>query len=437
MDTRQKIAALIEENKKLLDTAKAEERNLTDEEQAEFDNRLNEIDKLRKMVEAEEKHAELEDWANRSVKEPPKTDPETTNVQVGKNRAEDAPFRSLGEQLQAIVRFYSPGEQKDPRLFKLRAASGANEGVPSEGGFLVQQDFVSDIVNDTWQTARLPGRCTRIPISTNANGTKILGIDETSRANGSRWGGVQAYWVGEADTATATKPKFREINLSLNKLMGIAYATDEMLQDAAQIEAVFKNAFTSEIGFKLDDAIIRGDGAGKPLGILNSGGTVSQAKEASQSADTIVAANIKNMWSRLLPWAKPNSVWLINSEILPQLFDLASDSGGVTPLFMPPGGLSQSPYGTLLGRPIIEMEQCEELGTVGDIILGDFSKYLLADKGTMDAASSIHVRFIYDETAFRFVYRVDGQPLRSSPVTPYQGNSGYTLGDFVVLATRA
>ncbi len=102
---------------------------------------------------------------------------------------------------------------------------------------------------------------------------------------------------------------------------------------------------------------------------------------------------------------------------------------------MPPGGLSGNPYGTLYGRPVITSEHCRTLGTVGDIALCAWSEYLAIEKGGVQTASSIHVRFIYDESVFRFVYRVDGQPAWNSALTPYQGTN--TQGPFVVLATRS
>jgi len=103
--------------------------------------------------------------------------------------------------------------------------------------------------------------------------------------------------------------------------------------------------------------------------------------------------------------------------------------------YMPPGGLSQSGYGSLFGRPVIEIEQCDTIGDVGDIILASWSEYQMIEKGGIQSASSIHVRFQYDETVFRFVYRTDGQPKWSLPLTPFQ--SALTQGPFVVLAARA
>ena len=132
----------------------------------------------------------------------------------------------------------------------------------------------------------------------------------------------------------------------------------------------------------------------------------------------------------------PNSVWLINQNIQPQLFtmSLAVGTGGV-PVYMPAGGLSGQPYGTLFGRPVIAIEQAATLGTVGDIIFADLGGYILAEKGGIESAMSIHVKFDYDESVFRFVMRVDGQPERASALTPYKGSD--TLSHFVALATRS
>ena len=62
-------------------------------------------------------------------------------------------------------------------------------------------------------------------------------------------------------------------------------------------------------------------------------------------------------------------------------------------MYIPAGGLSEKPYATLFGRPVIPLEQCNAAGEVGDIILADIGQYLMIDKGGVKAASSIHVRF--------------------------------------------
>jgi len=288
----------------------------------------------------------------------------------------------------------------------------------------------------THETGLLTSRVRRVPVSANANGLTMNAVAETDRATGSRWGGVRAYWREEAGTVTATMPKFRTMKLQLNSLMGLCYATDELLADTTALGSIIQQAFSEEFAFLLDDAIIRGSGNGQPQGILISGAFVSVAKEAGQAAATIYWENVLKMWARLWARSRTNAVWYIHQDILPQLATMAFPIGvGGVPVYLPATGAAGSMYSTLFGRPIIEIEHAAALGTQGDIMLLDLSQYLMIDKAGLDAAQSIHVRFIYGENTFRFVLRTDGQALWNLPLT--LNNSSNTVSPFVVLDTRA
>ena len=346
----------------------------------------------------------------------------------------DGDFHSMGEFFRSVAIAGMPDGQTDKRL--LRAASGLNETVSSEGGFLVQQGFSDQLLKGAFETGILAQRCNRIPMSSGTNGTKLPAINETDRATGSRWGGIRGYWLSEADQKQASKPKFRELNVNLKKHVCLVYTTDELLEDVSLLESVLTQGCQEEIGFGIDTAIVSGSGAGQPLGILNSGSLVTVPKETGQAAATIMYENILKMWSRSLPRARRNAVWLINQDVEPQLYSMVLSVGvGGSPVFMPSGGASAAPYASLFGCSVIPIEQAETLGTTGDIILADLSYYLLIDKGGIQKDRSIHVRFIYDESVFRFVYRVDGQPIFASPITPFKGTG--TVSPFVALETRS
>lgn len=129
--------------------------------------------------------------------------------------------------------------------------------------------------------------------------------------------------------------------------------------------------------------------------------------------------------------------WFINQDTLPELMSMSQPVGtGGAPVWLPAGGASGKPYDTLFGRPVTEIEQAASLGTVGDIILADLSQYLCIEKGGLQSASSIHVQFVTDEQVFRFVARIDGQPLWQAALTPFKGTSN-TVSPFVALATRS
>ncbi len=349
------------------------------------------------------------------------------------------PFRDAAEP-----GFYDVGKALGPRFvssisqakaLKGKAITGMSESVPADGGFLVGVQENYNIMERMYESGEIVSRVSMFPISGNNNGMTFRANAETSRADGSRWGGARYYWAAEGAEKTASAPTFRKIELSLNKIIGLVYATDELLQDATTLEAYIMRILPQELRFGVQEAFYNGTGAGQPLGILNAPCLVSQAAETGQAATTIVSENIINMWSRRWAGAR-DYVWMINQDVEPQLMqmNLGVGTGGEL-TYMPPGGLSGNPYGTLYGRPVITSEHCRTLGTVGDIALCAWSEYLAIEKGGVQTASSIHVRFIYDESVFRFVYRVDGQPAWNSALTPYQGTN--TQGPFVVLATRS
>lgn len=352
------------------------------------------------------------------------------------------PFASFGEQMLAIVAAGKPGGRRDIRLNHINdramaVASGMNESVGSEGGFFIQPELLPGVIDPVFENDPIVSRVNRIPISGNA--IKYNVVDETSRANGSRYGGIQAYWAAEADTPTAKKPKLRLMELALKKIIGIGYLTDELQADAPAAEALLTRAFQSEVGFMIGDAIFRGLGGGMPLGFLNSSAYVSQAIEGSQTianSNQYIALNLAKMLARVPASLWGDMIWLYNQELLPKLITAAiSGTAGTVPVFMTQGGMTGKPFDTILGRPAFASELCEAEGTTGDLIALVPSQYDLIDKGGPQAATSVHVRFIYDENTLRITYRTDGAPRWVSAVTRYKGSA--TLSPYVGLAARS
>jgi len=347
-------------------------------------------------------------------------------------------YNSLGEQLLDVAKAAQPGYSKETRdaterLQKVVAATGSSESIPSDGGFLVQQEFSTDLNKGVLETGILAKKCFQIPLSGNTNGIKLNLMDETNRANGSRFGGIRVYRTDEGGTTTKSKPKLRQWELNLAKLMAVYYATDEILADASALQSVVSQWFVKEFRFKVDDEIVNGTGVGQCLGWLSAGAKITVTAETGQGAATIVPENIIKMYTRFMG---TNGAWYINRDVIPQLYLMSQAVGtGGVPVFMPANSMANQPYNTLLGLPIIEIEQAATLGTEGDISLCDLSnEYGLITKGGINAAASIHVQFLTDEMTFRWVYRINGKPFRASPLTPYKG-TGNTRSPFVTLSS--
>jgi HK97 family phage major capsid protein len=133
---------------------------------------------------------------------------------------------------------------------------------------------------------------------------------------------------------------------------------------------------------------------------------------------------------------RTSATWFINQNVESQLQNMQIGLGVSGALvYMPPGGLSGVPYGTIFGRPVQPIEQCATLGTVGDIILFAPQQYKLIRKGGLQSDMSIHVKFTSNERTFRWIMRVNGGPKLKTAITPYKGSE--TLSSMVTLATRS
>ena len=349
-------------------------------------------------------------------------------------KSEDKPFASVGEQLRAIYNFRK-NHVEDKRLQRDNNADlWANEGSGADGGFALQTDFAGMIMESAVQQSPLLNRLDRYTCSSSANAMRWVSADETDVSK-SVFGGVQMYWASEGAAVAASKPQFREMKMDLEKMMGFLYCTDEMLEDVAFMTSFASSSFTLAGDRLLTEGVICGDGVGKPLGLTHSKALITVAKEQSQAAGTFLGANAIKMQARAMPRNRDRLVWLMHPDVEEQLPTLAIQGGEAAKiLWNPEGGLGNFDTQRVLNKPVLFEDSCSALGTAGDILLVDPFMYILLTKGTVKQDWSIHVEFLTDQNCFRVVYRCNGAPKVSKPLTIK--NSTKTRSPFVALADR-
>lgn len=340
----------------------------------------------------------------------------------------DMGFKTLGEQLIAI-KSAALGNRVDNRLVK-----AASETDPSGGGFLVQTDFVNDVWTRVYDNSELLKRVRRLTLTSGAGNLKYPAVDETSRANGSRYGGVTSYWQPENQTITPSQPKFRMVNFDLKRVSCLLQASDEIMQDTALFTNIATRAFADELQFRVEDAIFEGTGTDMPAGFTKSNSLVVVAKDNLQVAATVTMSNLTNMMARTFPNAK-NYVWICNQDVLPQIYQLSLTQGGAFPMFYPMGGATESPSAQLFGLPLLPVEYCSTLGTQNDIMLVNLDEYVLVDKGGPDSSWNPYIYWDHNQQGFKMTWRVDGNPLWNAPLTPFKGANSKSA--FITLATRS
>ena len=405
--------------------------NPTKRELDTVDKHLNRIESLTNQIETSRGSAPMEGGFETAT---------TSNS----GRTGDGHFQSFGDFLQSVVRSCRQGSQIDDRLQQQqaqyraenRATTGLGESIPSDGGFLIGKTFEAQLLQKVYDSNPWMRLFDRREVGPNSNGLKIPGIDETSRANGSRWGGISSTWTNEGASLTGSTPKFNLIEMSLEKLSTLVYVTSELLQDSIAVEDHVKRISSDEIAFKIGDGIINGDGVGKISGILQSNALVTVDKETAQSATTFIYENLIKMWARMWPASKKNAVFLLNSDVIPELytmnFAIGTSGAGV---YTPEGGASGKPYSTLFARPLYFTEFNPTLGQVGDVLLIDPTQYIIIEKGGVQSATSIHVSFTSDQVCIRLISRINGQSLWANALTPFKGSD--TQSPFVAVETRS
>lgn len=313
-----------------------------------------------------------------------------------------------------------------PGLVKESRGSGLYEGHGATGGFIIPPDVTEQIWDRVYSTGRLISRCAPQPI-TRGTGVKIPAVDEVSRASGSRFGGVQMAWVDEDSFEASSKPELVLMKMILKKLLGVVYATNELLQDAPALAAFLQRALSLEAQFDIEDKIINGTGAGVPLGILTSGALITVAKDSAQAANTLSYNNLTTMASRLWGPSHGTALWLMSNEVFKLAMDLTTPEGS------PVITSAQDGIRRILGIPIELNEYTAPLSSPGDVVLADFGQYLLAQREP-ETDTSIHIQFLTDESVFKFRFRTDGAPAWTSPVTPKNGTA--TQSPFIALGGR-
>lgn len=424
---------------------------LSAEDNAKLETLLNDADELNAQAalsetEENEARARAEHLAGRLIKtagpqgRKTQADAPSQKIIVGKDRLELDPFHGFSgsprkmqrDFLLAVINAERTG-RADARIADLWATVGSDEQSTfdqSRGGFLLAETIFPGLLTTPVEDDPIAPRVMQIPMQTprvkiNARTDK----DHTSSVSG----GLVVTRRAESSDAIASRMEIEQIALDADMLMGLSYITEELLTDSPiSFTAIIAAGFGQEFANKLINERISGTGVGEYMGILNSPCLVSIAKEGSQVAQTIVYQNVLKMRARC--WGYENAIWVANHACYPTLAVMVLPVGlGGNSIYI--GSAVSDRPDMLLGRPIYYREQAKNVGTKGDIILGNWSQYLEGEYQPMQSAESIHVRFVQHERALKFWKRNAGAPWWRVPLTPQ--NSAPTLSPFITLDTRA
>ncbi len=382
----------------------------------------------------------VEEWGAKAIKN---TEAALAAVPRDHNAETFRGFKTPREFMTCVMDAYTHGEAKlDPRLTALQASRmpgygqktvgsdeqmGANDAY---GGFLVPPAFSPDFLKRDPEMDPMGQYTRKLPMERPI--IKIPARTDTSHTT-SVSGGLTVGRREETVAATASRMQIEQITLEAHTLMGLAYATEELLMDSpSSFAALIADGFSEQLNYAIVKERITGTGVGQMEGVLNTPCLVSIAKESGQAAATLVYQNVLKMRARC--WGYSNAIWIANHDTTPQLITLNQPVGLGGAVMWQPSAREDRPD-MLLGRPIFFSEYAKTLGASGDLILCNWKEYLEGLYQPQQQAESVHVRFVNHERAFKVWLRNCGKFWWRAALTPV--NSTATLSPAVVLDARS
>lgn len=424
-------AKKLDEMRSMSDRAESESRDFTADEDAAWKKSEDDVAQLERRISRQEQADKFRDECK------PVFVPETEQsrkIEVGKTLLDDDPkrgYKSHSDFLLDVMEVRQGRRREGDSLRSLRAVGSDEQSGFSDtyGGYLLPTAFIPNVLRITPEADPVSGLTTRIPMAAQ---TVEMDYRVDKNHSTSVAGGLVVTRREEAGSIDSSRMKFEKLTMKASMLMGLAYATEELLtMSPVSFTSLLATGFNDAFASKILDERLRGTGVGEFLGVLNSPALVTVAKESQQTADTINFTNVIKMRSRC--WGYSSAIWLYNPDCLPQLAQLVLPTGsGITPMWV--SSARDGEPDMLFGRPAIACDACATVGDLGDIVLANWSEYLEGTFQPLQSAESIHVRFVEHERAFKFWLMNCGAPWWSSPLTPKKGAN--TRSPFVTLEAR-
>lgn len=430
-DLRAELRSVVEEMETLDATATDEERDLTEEEQADYDELEERARKLERRISRMQAARERRDRLGEL--DPAGTQPAERRGRITEVRDYDASdFRNLGEFIHSVR--FNPFDQRLRSLESRADAQAMGGGLHDDtgdgaggplGGFAVPEQFRSQLLEVAQQSAIIRPRATVIPAGSPPDAEIFMpALDQTSQGR-NRYGGVSVNWIEEAGSKPQTDFNLAQVSLSPYEVAGHIVATDKLLRNWSAADTVIRRLLGGAVTSAQETAFVTGNGSGKPTGFVGSSAAYTVNRD---TASQIKYVDVAAMYARMLMGGNP--VWVASQSILPQLLNMVDGDGRL--IFQP--GVREGVQPQLLGFPIIWNERSPALGTKGDLAFVDLQYYLIKDGSGPFIAASEHVNFLTNQTVIKVFFNVDGKPWLSAPL-PLE--NGYSVSPFVVLDVPA
>lgn len=331
--------------------------------------------------------------------------------------------KSLGDFFLAI---------KNKNVKRLKSVyKSQNEGTGTSGGFTVPHEFHNRLLELGGMESQIVSRVFNLPVATNsgeipyANQTTAVtaGSGDTAFA-----AGITAENTAEEAALTETDAAFGMLQYKIFKIGGFTYMSNELGADSAfNIEALLGRMFGRATNSKKEQQILRGNGVGQMLGILNSAAAIPVTPATN---NVFAYVDAVSMDSHFFSESGGSPVWIIHPGVMNEIAVMETSGGGAAWVSNMPGPLPNM----LLGHPIIKSQHMPYFvgATGGDrVILADLNQYILFNRSGLTVEVSTDFAFTTDRDTWRFKERIDGKPWLPDVVPTAGPDDAFNLSPFV------
>jgi HK97 family phage major capsid protein len=418
-ELREKIAEIKKRADELLETVMTREENrgrFTGEEEERLNKMLEDMREHGKVLEAMEEKEKRDLAFAQPANPPPPVAGAGDNAGDGQGAERSAAgFRDFGHFVQEL-------RWGGPVIAEYRELS---MGVAAEGGLLVPDRWRDEILMIQPEEEVVMPFATVIPAGSPPDAKEHFPA-LTQGANGVL-GGLAFAWIAEGGLKPETDYDLEDADLEPREYACHVVISDKLLRNSEAAGDFLRRMLNLGVAQNRDLALVKGDGVGKPLGVLHA--TNPAVIDVNRAAANLIDLDdVVGMFSALLASSYSSARWIAHQTTLPQLITIADAAGNSIWI---QGNAAKGIPPTLFGVPVKITGRSFALGARGDLALCDLSYYLVKLGSGPFVDASPHVHFTTNKTVVKAFGNIDGQSWLSAPLTLDDGAT--QASPFVVL----
>jgi len=349
-------AALILEASKLMDTAQADSRSLSAEEEQKFDRLMADADgvdvqlnQLRRQATLAAKKGELSKPAARIA-----------------SAARQAANHSDDEYRAAFFNYLRTGDRSEVRAMSISGSSGYT--VPTTTEARIVEKLYQDSIVRQIATVRQTPDDRKIPLETGVPTAAI---------------------IGETSSITASDATFGQATVDAYKYASRVVASRELLDDSAfDLESYLIDRMTLAIARDQDEDFWDGTDSSMPQGVIQGMTTATSEKyqlSAGQTTSITVADDIMDWIYLLPPQYRAGAVILTSDEVIKNLRKIKQNSQYIWLSSSTETLLAGGAPGTIMGIPYYISAYPDALAASKYVaVYGNFRYYEIFDRGATE-----------------------------------------------------